>query len=299
MSEIKKMETISQFNNERGQETLHPLVSVLDQSKSKMIKVEKTYSELYVIFLKDIKCEDMYYGRNKYDYQAESIIFIEPGQSFGIGTSEDTIIQPNGWALAFHPDFICGTSLGNKMHLYQFFGYHIHEALHLSKREIKLVLNCFKKIKFELKNTIDIHTTTLICSNIELLLNYCNRFYSRQFITRELVNKNVINQLDQVLYQYFESDHPQETGLPSVSYCADIFHLSPNYFGDLIKKESGRSAQEYIQQKIIDIAKHRLSTSNKPISEIAYDLGFKYPQHFTKLFKLKTGQAPSEYRKVD
>ena len=299
MSEIKKMETISQFNHERGQETLHPLVSVLDQSKSKILKLEKTYSELYVIFLKDIKCEDMYYGRNKYDYQSESLIFIGPGQTFGFDTSENISIQPNGWALAFHPDFISGTSLGNQMHLYHFFGYHIHEALHLSKREIKLVLNCFKQIKYELKNTFDSHTKTLICTNIELLLNYCNRFYTRQFITRELINKNVINQLDQVLYQYFESEHPQELGLPSVSYCADIFHLSPNYFGDLIKKESGRSAQDYIQQKIIDIAKHRLSTSNKTISEVAYDLGFKYPQHFTKLFKLKTGQVPSVFRKVN
>ena len=208
-----------------------------------------------------------------------------------------TIIQTNGWALAFHPDFISSTSLGNQMHLYHFFGYHIHEALHLSKREIKLILNCFKKIKYELNSTFDTHTKTLICGNIELLLNYCNRFYSRQFITRELINKNVINQLDQILYLYFESDEPQEIGLPSVSYCADKFHLSPNYFGDLIKKESGRSAQEYIQQKIIDIAKHRLSTSNKSISEIAYELGFKYPQHFTKLFKLKTSQVPSDYRK--
>ncbi len=293
------METISQFNHERGQETLHPLVSVLDQSKSKILKLEKTYSELYIIFLKDIKCEDMYYGRNKYDYQAESLIFIAPGQTFGFETSEDTIIQPKGWVLAFHPDYISGTSLGNQMHLYHFFGYHIHEALHLSNREIKLVLNCFKKIKYEIINTFDSHTKTLICTNIELLLNYCNRFYTRQFITRELINKNVINQLDQVLYQYFESEHPQELGLPSVSYCADIFHLSPNYFGDLIKKESGRSAQDYIQQKIVDIAKHRLSSSNKSISEVAYELGFKYPQHFTKLFKLKTGQVPSEFRKVD
>ena len=296
MDKIEKLTNVSQFNSKRGQSTLHPLVSVLDQSKSKKIQANRCLSELYVIFLKDVNCGDMSYGRNNYDYQDETLIFISPGQVFGIDLPEDVLVQPSGWALVFHPDFILGTSLSKQMKDYNFFSYHVNEALHVSERERQIILECFKKIKEELEHGIDKHSRMLIISNIELFLNYCVRFYDRQFITRENVNKDILVRFETLLDDYFASDLPKKVGLPSVAYCAEELHLSANYFGDLIKKETGKSAQEYIQSKLIDIAKEKIFDISKSLSEIAYELGFQYPQHFTRLFKQKVGCTPNEYR---
>jgi len=239
MDKIEKLKSVDQFNSRRGQETLHPLVSVLDQSKSVPIRANRYLSEIYVIFLKDFRCEDFQYGRNKYDYQEETLLFIAPGQVFGFDLPEEIKVQPSGWALVFHPDFIKGTSLGKKMNEYGFFSYCVTEALHISKRERQIVLECFKKIKEELRRGIDKHSKTLIVSNIELFLNYCVRFYDRQFITRESVNKDVLTRFENLLKEYFESRLPQTDGLPTVAYCAEKLNLSANYFGDLLKKETG------------------------------------------------------------
>lgn len=206
------------------------------------------------------------------------------------------LYQPKGVALIFHPDLIPGTPLSNRMQDYSFFGYQSNEALHLSERERKLILDCFSKIGYELEQAIDHHSKRLIASNIELLLNYCVRFYDRQFITREDILKGTLERFENLLNDYFRSDKPQNLGLPSVAYCAEELHLSPNYFGDLVKKETGKSAQEYIQAKVIDVAKERIFDHNKTVSQIAYELGFKYPQHFTRLFKQRLGQPPNEYR---
>lgn len=296
MEKIEKLQSVTQFNAHRGQETLHPLVSVLDQSRSKPITANRYFSEIYVIFLKDLRCEDFQYGRNKYDYQEESLLFIAPGQVFGFDLPDDVMIQPSGWALVFHPDLIKGTSLGRKMDEYGFFSYEATEALHISERERLIVLDCFKKIREELERGIDKHSKNLIISNIELFLNYCVRFYDRQFVTRESVNKDILTRFESLLKTYFESSLPQTLGLPTVAYCAESLHLSSNYFGDLLKKETGKSALDYIQSKIIDIAKERVFDRSKPISEIAYEMGYKYPQHFTRLFKQKVGMSPVEYR---
>jgi AraC-like DNA-binding protein len=296
MEKIEKLQSVTQFNAHRGQETLHPLVSVLDQSRSKPITANRYFSEIYVIFLKDLRCEDFQYGRNKYDYQEESLLFIAPGQVFGFDLPDDVMIQPSGWALVFHPDLIKGTSLGRKMDEYGFFSYEATEALHISERERLIVLDCFKKIREELERGIDKHSKNLIISNIELFLNYCVRFYDRQFVTRESVNKDILTRFESLLKTYFESSLPQTLGLPTVAYCAESLHLSSNYFGDLLKKETGKSALDYIQSKIIDIAKERVFDRSKPISEIAYEMGYKYPQHFTRLFKQKVGISPVEYR---
>ena len=296
MDKIVRLESVSQFNTKRGQETLHPLVSVLDQSKSIQIQANRCISEVYIVFLKDVKCEDMAYGRNHYDYQEETLLFIAPGQVFGFDLPQKKLIQPSGWALVFHPDFIHGTALGRHIQDYHFFAYDANEALHVSTREKQIVLECFKKIKEELEQGIDKHSKTLIISNIELFLNYCVRFYDRQFITRENLNKDILVRFEQLLNDYFQSDKPQIIGLPTVSYCAEALHLSANYFGDLIKKETGQSAQEYIQNKVIDLAKDMVFDISKSISEVAYALGFKYPQHFTRLFKQRVGQSPNEYR---
>lgn len=295
---MMKLESITQFNTERGQETLHPLISILDQSNSHHIPTRLYHSELYVIFLKDVKCEELQYGRNQYDYQEETLIFIAPGQIFGVDKQEK-MIQPKGWALAFHPDLIQGTSLGKNIADYGFFAYAVKEALHISSREKQMILEGFKKIQHELENNIDKHSKTLIVSNIELLLNYCVRFYDRQFITRELLHKDVLTRFERLLNSYFQSDKPQTIGLPTVGYFAKQLNLSANYFGDLIKKETGKSAQEYIQNKVIAIAKERVFDLSKSISQVAYEMGFKYPQHFARFFKQKTGYAPNEYKQLN
>ncbi|HEY8933931.1 MAG TPA: helix-turn-helix domain-containing protein [Cyclobacteriaceae bacterium] len=253
-------------------------------------------SEIYIVFLKDLKCEDFQYGRNRYDYQEETLLFISPGQAFGFDSDDDKLIQPVGWALVFHPDFIKGTSLGKKISEYKFFDYGSTEALHVSKRERQIVLECFRKIREELKRDIDKHSKTLIISNIELFLNYCVRFYDRQFITREPLNKDIMVRFERLLKEYFQSELPQTNGIPAVAWCANELNLSGNYFGDLVKKETGISALEYIQAKVIDLAKEKIFDRGKSISEIAFEMGYKYPQHFTRLFKQRVGMSPQEYR---
>lgn len=182
------------------------------------------------------------------------------------------------------------------MNGYTFFSYESNEALHLSERERKLILESFSKIHYEIEERIDKHTKKLIISNIQMLLDYCMRFYDRQFITRENINKGTLEKFEGLLNEYFKSEQLKSIGLPSVGYIAEKLNLSANYFGDLVKKETGKSAQEYIQLKLINLAKDRILDTSKSISEIAYELGFKYPQHFTRMFKKETGMPPSDYR---
>jgi AraC family transcriptional regulator, transcriptional activator of pobA len=298
MEKLIKIETVGQFNRERGQKTLHPLASVLNHSFSTPVRAARHMSELYIIFLKDEKCGELKYGRKHYDYEDGTLLFIAPGQVFGF-EENGKMLQPTGWALVFHPDLIRGTHLGKNIHNYSYFSYDVNEALHLSDRERQVVLECFNKIQYELEHSIDKHSRTLIVSNIELFLNYCVRFYDRQFVTREHIHKDVLTGFESILKDYFQSDKPQTLGLPSVAYCAKQMNLSPKYFGDLVKKETGNSAQEYIQQKLINIAKEKVFDSSKSISEVAYELGFKYPAHFTRMFKQHVGYSPNEYRMLN
>jgi AraC-like DNA-binding protein len=253
---------------------------------------------LYAVYLKEIKCGELKYGRSHYDYQEGTLVFIAPGQVLGVEPNVKTFAA-KGWALLFHPDLIKGTSLGKHIQDYSFFSYEVNEALHLSERERQIALDCFAKIEYELQQSIDKHSKTLIASNIELFLNYCSRFYDRQFITRDNVHKGILEKFEKLLNDYFQSDKPQTLGLPSVTYCAAELHLSANYFGDLIKKETGRSAQDYIQLKLIAKAKEKIFEPDKSVSQIAYELGFKYPQHFTRLFKQRVGYTPNEYRTLN
>ena len=186
--------------------------------------------------------------------------------------------------------------MGRNIKKYSFFSYESREALHISEREKEITIDCFNRIEAELQHAVDKHSRTLIVSYIELLLNYCTRFYDRQFITRENENKDILERFEYLLNDYFKSDKPERYGLPSVRYFADELHLSPNYFGDLIKKETGISAMEFIQSERIDIAKERISDPRKTVSEVAYELGFQYPQHFSRMFKKKVGKSPNEYR---
>lgn len=295
MDTVVKYDNIFQFNESRGVETLHPLVSVIDFSKCGPARFERQVYGFYTIFLKEVKCGDLRYGRNYYDYQEGTLVFLAPGQVIGYENNGQTY-QPKGWALLFHPDLLRGTSLGRNIAGYTFFSYEVNEALHLSEQERQVVLDCLLNIQSELKHAIDKHSRTLIVSNIELLLNYSTRFYERQFITRNNVNRDVLAGFERLLGDYFAGDRPEQDGVPTVRWCAEQLHLSANYFGDLVKKETGKSAQEYIQLKVIDIAKERMFDTTKSISEIAYELGFRYPQHFTRLFKKCVGQSPNEYR---
>jgi AraC family transcriptional regulator, transcriptional activator of pobA len=295
MDTLRRFETIGDYNVFNNHETLHPLVSVIDFSKALPRQGSGMYFGFYAILLKEVKCGDMVYGRHTYDYQEGTLVFLAPGQVAGMNSNGETY-QPKGYGLVFHADLIHGTALGRHMQDYTFFSYQSNEALHLSKRERDIVLDSFAKIDYELEHAIDKHSKRLIVSTIELFLNYCVRFYDRQFITRNHVHLGTLERFESLLNAYYQTDKPQTIGLPSVGYCAGELNLSANYFGDLIKKETGKTAQEYIQSKVIDVAKERIFDHGKSISQIAYELGFKYPQHFIRLFKQRVGQSPNEYR---
>jgi AraC-like DNA-binding protein len=300
MERIYKIDNIAQYNADNNTKTLNPLVSVIDFSRADLrdwgnAETIKFHYGLFCIYLKDVKCGDIVYGRQYYDYQAGTLAFFAPGQVSSLQNPMEAY-QPKGYGLIFHPDFLMGTSLSKSINSYQFFDYQSNEALHLSDDERQMILDCFAKIEFELKQPVDKHSKKLISSNIEFFLDYCQRFYDRQFITRENVNHGILEKFEILLNNYFLSEKPQIIGLPSVAYFADELHLSANYFGDLIKKETGQSAKDFILNKTIEVAKHKVFESDKTVNEIAYELGFKYPQHFTRLFRDRLGLTPSEYR---
>ncbi len=294
-NKLLNIETVSQYNEMLGVETLHPLVSVVDLSKAKpMHHMRHTFS-FYVVFLKDEKNCELVYGRQRYDYQKGSVVCLAPGQVIGIENTGETF-QPKGWALCFDPELIRGTALGRNMREYSFFSYEVNEALHLSERERDLFVDSLKRIQAELEHDVDRLSKRLIAVHIELLLDYCLRFYERQFISREPMNRDILTRFEILLDEYLNSGKALHCGLPTVKFCAGELCLSPGYFGDLIKKETGKSAQAYIQCKVVDFAKERVLNPSKSISQVAYELGFQYPQHFTRMFKKIVGLTPNDYR---
>lgn len=304
MANIFRLESISQLN-ELFQQTApkHPLISVVDFSKiEKHEKVEeiKLTCGFYSVIFKNHCANKLKYGKEYYDFQEGTLMCIAPNQIITIendANSENADIV--GWGLFFHPDLIRGTSLGNKIKEYTFFSYEINEALHLSDKEKQTLWDCVDKLENELSENIDLHSQTLITSNIELLLNYCARYYDRQFITRKKVNTNLLTKFETLLNSYFNSNDQKYKKLPSVKYFAEHLFLSPNYLSDLLKKETGKTAQEYLHYYLIEEAKNNLLNTNDPINEIAFNLGFEYPQYFSKLFKSKTGMTPIAYRNMN
>lgn len=299
MKKIIDIATVHDYNAGFGIETLHPLVSVIDFSKAKIPQkkeeVEGVRFGFYAVALKQGEQCIMQYGRNTYDFQDGTLVFLAPGQVVGI--DKNVFKSPiKGHSLLFHPELLLGTSLGRSILDYVFFTYEVHEALHISEQERQIVLDCFSKIDYELRRGIDHHSKALIAANIELLLGYCQRFYDRQFITRENANRGVLEKFESLLKEYFVTDKPRTIGQPTVAWCAAQLNLSANYFGDLIKKETGKSAQEYIQSKLIEVAKERMFDPAKSVSEVAYELGFKYPQHFSRFFKQRVGMSPNNFR---
>ncbi len=301
MSEIVELTKVNDYCAGFGMSALHPLVSIVNLSEGTWSggkKIEAVRYHFYGIFLKQGQQCVMKYGRQNYDYQDGTLVFIGPGQVVNIAHL-DPDFKPSGHALLFHPDLLWGTQLGRTILDYSFFSYQFHEALHISKKEREWVLDMLEKIQTELSQGIDKHSKELAVANIELFLKYCVRFYDRQFITREKENIGIIQRFETSLSSYIQSGKPKELGTPSVSYFADEQHLSSNYFGDLIKKETGKSANDHIQDKLIQAAKQKIFDPDKSLSEIAYELGFRYPQHFTRLFKNKTGYTPNEYRQLN
>jgi len=299
MASIIKIETIDQYNRMRGVTTHHPLVSVVDLSKVAPMKPGNYHFGIYAIYLKELKCGELRYGRSVYDYQEGTLLFISPGQVIGVQPTDFPVSEPKGWALLFHPALIRGTPLGRAIYDYSFFTYDVNEALHVSEAERGVVMDCFEKITREVHVSIDKHSRKLIASNIELLLNYCTRYYDRQFITRDHVNQGIVERFERLLRNYYTGSEPRNLGVPTVAYCAEALYLSANYFGDVIKRESGVTAQSYIQTTIIQVAQEQLLAGDKSVSELAYDLGFKYPQHFARLFKQKVGVTPAAYRSAE
>lgn len=295
MDELIKLETVQDYNRIIGAETLHPLVSVTDMSQLQSIPHCRKQFGFYCVFFKELECGTILYGRSKYDYQEGTMLFISPGQIAGVEDGGKTI-NPKGWILMFHPDLLYGTPLARRMKDYSFFSYSSDEALHMSEREKQIILNCFHEIREELEHPVDKHTKQIVASNIETMLNHCVRFYERQFVTREITNNNIIDRFHKILHEYLNSELPPKQGLPTVQYCADKVCLSPNYFGDLIKRETGRTASEHIQHAVMSKVKEQLTETDKTISEIAYDLGFNYPHHLSRTFKKIEGITPGEFR---
>lgn len=295
-NQIISIDSVDAYNRLFGLETYHPLVAVIDlkNAKNPVNHIMMDYG-VYAIYLKNNKNCSIMYGRQSIDYQEGTIVSFAPGQLVGV-SMETAEIKPDVVGLLFHPDLIFGTPLGEMIQKYTFFDYSQRESLHLSAHERKIFTECLGRIRNEVEYPIDSYSSDIITSQIQTLLDYLNRFYSRQFITRKKENKGVLAVFEKELKDYYTRGRGHE-GVPSVAYFADIANLTPGYFGDLIKKETGDNPQELISRYVISLAKQRLATTDDDISVIAYDLGFQYPQHFSRLFKNMTKISPTEYRK--
>lgn len=290
---LLKIDTVHQCNCCLGCKTLHPLVSVIDLSKARLEQHSIKF-DFYTVLLIEGETEDFLYGRKYYDYSNASVVFLTPGEPVRI--DEAGTPSPKGWLLAFHPDLLRHTSLGETIKAHSFFFYKQDESLHLSLREKAKAIECMCNIQEELRHAIDCHSKTIISRYIELLLDYCTRFYERQFITRGEANKNIVRRADKVLDEYIRSGELKSGKLPSAEYCAGILHLSPGYFSDLLRFETGKSIYEYFQLKRLEVAKRMLLEQKYATAKVVEELGYSNVQYFSHLFKRLTGVAPNEYR---
>lgn len=288
------IKTVYDCNCRLGCKTLHPQVSIINLENPDLGQ-DAVKFEFYAILLIE-KCDDgcCCCGRKYYDYSNATMVFLSPGEIFKM--SEAGVLPDKGWLLAFHPDLLYRTSLRNHIQNYTFFSYRKEEALHLSQRETATITCCLENIEEELQHAIDAHTATILSRHIELMLDYCTRFYERQFITREDKNKNVLKKLDTLLDAYIDSDRLRSAILPSPEYCASELGLSASYFNDLLKFETGKTLNEYFQLKRLDVAKKMMLNAGSTPTYVARQLGYPNVQYFSRLFKAITGSAPNEYR---
>jgi AraC family transcriptional activator of pobA len=296
-----RIKTISEFHRLRGlPKPEHPLISVIDVESINHLPNDEPASfvfDFYSISLKRNGNAKFRYGQQQYDFDEGVMFFIAPNQVFGIEPGNDEMLKRSGWMLLIHPDFFWNTSLAKTIKQYEYFDYSTHEALFLSEKEEATIISIMKNMEQEYRSNIDKFSQDIIIAQLELLLNYADRFYHRQFITRKIANHQILSRLEDVLTAYFNSDDLMKRGLPTVQYIADTLNVSPNYLSGLLKVLTGQSTQQHLHNKLIEKAKEKLSTSNLSVSEIAYELGFEHSQSFSKLFKTKTNLSPLEFRK--
>ena len=299
MDDILKIESVSQAFEMIGLEKpKHPLIGVIEIKDLEFPQPEdykgiRIQMGLYTIIMKDGSC-GMFYGRNKYDFEEGVLQFMAPGQI--VQFTEESRPSTYGFMLVFHPDLIRNFDLAKRMKEYNFFNYSVHESLHLSEKEERTMLDTVENIKDELNENIDKHSQEVLVTNLQLLLNYSNRFYERQFITRTNSSSDVVSIVEEEIQKYFEGKMQLDLGIPTPEYFAEKVHFSTNYLSDMLKKQTGKSTKDHIDEHILEIAKTELAGTEKNINEVAYDLGFNYPHYFSRLFKKKTGMSPNEYR---
>lgn len=302
MKQPIRIKTISEFHQFRGlPKPEHPLISVVDYSTIKHdvdVKELSWILDFYSISAKRTSNAKITYGQQEYDFDEGMMFFMAPGQVFSVTVDPDPNVRAKhtGWILLIHPDFFWNTSLAINIKNYEYFDYSVNEALFLSEKEEKTIYNIIENIQQEYHANIDKFSQNIIISQIETLLNYAERFYQRQFITRKISNHKILDSLEKLLTDYFNNEDLVTKGLPSVQFVADSLHVSPSYLTGLLKVLTGQNTQQHIHEKLIEKAKEKLSTTQLSVSEIAYELGFEHPQSFSKLFKNKTNVSPLEFR---
>jgi len=295
-----RIKSISEYHQVMGlPKPEHPLISVINletvQREPGNEPVNLVF-DFYSISLKRNCNAKFRYGQQRYDFDEGVMFFMSPGQVFGIEVNKDVILKRSGWMLLVHPDFLWNTSLAKTIKQYEYFDYSVHEALFLSDKEETAMISILQNIRQEYQSNIDKFSQDIIIAQLELLLVHADRFYHRQFLTRKITNHKILDRLEELLIDYFNSDDLVNKGLPSVQHIAETLNVSPNYLSDLLKVLTGQSTQQHIHDKLIEKAKEKLSTSDLTVSEIAYELGFEHPQSFSKLFKTKTNFSPLEFR---
>jgi AraC-like DNA-binding protein len=300
MDKIIQIKTISEIHRFLNLEKpFHPLISVCKHLPDMNLEITniKVCFDFYIISLKtDIK-GSISYGRNTYDFEEGTMLFSAPGQVFTI--TDEPIIDIKGWTLFIHPELLSKSNLHQTIQQYNFFSYDVNEALHISEKEKVVLTEFVSNIKNEISQNLDRHSQDLIIHNIESILKYSERFYDRQFLTRTNKNKDFISQFELYLKNYFNSERIETNGMPTMEQCGKALNMSGHYLSDLLKLETGKTIKEHIHLKLIDKAKHQLLNSTISVKSLAYDLGFEYPQYFSRLFKNKTGMSPSEYRNLN
>ena len=303
MNEILNIESIDSFHKILGLTPPdHPLISIISDKESlgradfdEALFNVRFSTKMYAIMYKDNISGSLSYGRNTYDFQEGTLIFVQPGQVLKTPFKSE-VMGKRGWTLLFHPDLLHNSNLATKMNTYNFFSYESNEALHLSNKEKVFVAGVIEQIKGEIAQNLDQHSQKLIVSSLELFLNYALRFYDRQFFTRTKVNSDYVTSFEKALNQYFENGQAKINGIPTAVYFGEQLNLSPNYLSDLLKRETGKGIKEYTDEYLIAKAKTLLLNSSISVSELAYELGFDYPQSFTRCFREKTGHSPKDFR---
>ncbi|MEO0565440.1 MAG: helix-turn-helix domain-containing protein, partial [Chloroflexota bacterium] len=303
MNDIMHIQSISQIHRFLGlRPPKHPLISVMrlqEEETNVAFNETRIVIDLYSIAIKSGSSGAFSYGRNSYDFDEGTVVFLSPGQTVRFGENYALPLGAGAWTVVFHPDLIRQSELGQRMDGYSFFDYDINEALHISEDERQILHEIVNNIEREYMQNLDRHSQDLVISNIKLLLDYCARYFDRQFYTRTNMNKDIVAQFERLLKDYYSSGRHMDQGIPSVAYCGEALGLSPKYLSDLLRKETGRNALEHIHFFVIEKAKLNLLNSEQTISQIAFGLGFEYSQHFSRLFKTKTGMSPREYRSLN